>query len=147
MEWKAKDIDVFIKEKDYIDTAVVPLIPVTGGTAMKQAAEKAEFTQLLSLYLERQFKGRMLLFPPCSYFLGENPDSNLDLLNKWEANLKEAGFQYIFFLTSDKDWEGMSSSVLFVPSVPFEHMEEQYKQSIMEEQLKKLMIEIAKNWQ
>jgi len=151
MEWKAKDIDVYLKEKEYIDTAVVPVVPVSLGQQMKQTVEKGEFIHLLSLHLERQFKGRMLFFPPLTYFTDISDSLKAEMLLEWGKKIKKNDFKFVFFLTSDPEWRNMRevelSNLLFVPSVPLEHLDEQYKQTIMEDQVKQLMKDIIKGWQ
>lgn len=151
MEWKGKDIEVYLKEKSYIDTAIVPLIPVTFGSHMKQIVEKGEFAQLLSLHLERQFKGRMLIVPPFTYLHDLANSEKVPLINKWVKQMKEHEMKYIFLLTSDESWrnlaEELSASLLFAASVPLEHLDGQYKQSIIENQVTQLMNEIVQGWQ
>lgn len=151
MEWKAKDIEVYLQEKDYIDTAVVPLVPITLGDNMKQIVEKGEFIQLLSLHLERQFKGRMLFLPAFTYLSDSEESERTQRLQKWEQKIKENGFKYTFFLTSDPSWRNMDQfakeSLIFIPSIPLEHMDNQYKQTIMDDQVKELMKGIVKGWQ
>lgn len=151
MEWKAKDIEVYLKEKSYIDTAIVPLMPITFGSQMKQTVEKGEFIQLLSLQLERQFKGRMLVLPPFTYLIDLGDSEKVPLINKWVEQMKEHEMKHVFLLTADEIWrnlsEQLSASLLFAASVPLEHLDEQYKQSIMENQVKQLMNEIVQGWQ
>ncbi|MFD1707140.1 YpiF family protein [Siminovitchia sediminis] len=149
MQWKAEDIEVYLQEKEYIDTVVIPLIPLAFGPDIKQTVEKGEFAHLLSLQLERQFKGRMLFIPNFTYLMGDEEASLR--LQEWERKLRDSGFTYVFFLTSDPAWREVKEidpkTLLFVPSVPLEHMDNQYKQSIMEDQVKQLMKEIVKGWQ
>ncbi|VEF47978.1 Protein of uncharacterised function (DUF2487) [Bacillus freudenreichii] len=151
MEWKAKDIEVYLQEKEYIDTVVVPLVPIALGHNMKQIVEKGEFIQLLSLHLERQFKGRMLFLPAFTYLSDSEDSQKAERLQEWEEKIKENGVRYTFYLTSDPSWREMEhfaqESLLFVPSIPLDHMDDQFKQSIMEDQVKELMKGIVKGWQ
>lgn len=151
MEWKAKDIEIYLKEKSYIDTAVVPLMPITFGSHMKQIVEKGEFIQLLSLHLERQFKGRMLILPPFTYLNDLADGDKVPLINQWAKQMKENEMKYIFLLTSDESWRNLadqlSATLLFAASVPLAHLDEKYQQSIMENQVKQLMNEIVQGWQ
>ncbi|MBM7713625.1 YpiF family protein [Siminovitchia sp. FSL H7-0308] len=151
MEWKAKDIEVYLKEKSYIDTVIVPLIPISFGSHMKQIAEKGEFTHLLSQHLERQFKGRALALPPFTYLSEMADNEKVSSIQKWVEHMKEHEVKYVFLLTSDESWRSMaeqlSASLLFAASVPLEHLDEQYKHSIMETQVKQLMNEIVQGWQ
>ncbi|WP_433742831.1 YpiF family protein [Falsibacillus pallidus] len=153
MNWNAKDVEVYLKEKKFVDTAVVPLIPISFGDDMKQAANQGEFIELLSLHLERQFKGRMMFMPAFSYLRDEkgNPKGRLGDLIDLESSLKESGFTYVFHLTSDPAWntheKDLNGAVVWLPSVPLEHMDEPYKHSIMEDQVNQLLKVIVQKWQ
>ncbi|HEY4552764.1 MAG TPA: YpiF family protein [Bacillaceae bacterium] len=151
MNWNAKDIDLYLKERLYVDTAVIPLLPITFGEGMKQTAEQAEFIQLLALHLERQFKGRMLFIPPFTYLDTMEGAQKAETLDKWTEEARSSGFSTVFLLTSDSGWKPLESkvkgSLLWLPSVPFEHMEDQYKHSIIESQVKQLLAEIVRHWQ
>jgi hypothetical protein len=150
MKWNGKDIDLYLKEKQFIDTAVVPLLPIAIGSEMKQAASQGEFIELLSLHLERQFKGRLLLFPAFTYLNTLEDHQKMDMLQNWEVKLKESGFSHIFYLTSDISWREQDKTegkLIWIPSVPLEHMEEQYKHSILEDQVKQLINIIVQQWQ
>lgn len=151
MNWNAKDVEFYLQEKEYIDTAVVPLIPIALDTKIKHVAEKGEFTQLLSIHLERQFKGRMLFLPPFTYLSEFENEKKVILLNEWGEYIKESGFKHTFFLTADEQWTEMEGEIhktlLYVPSVPLEHVEESYKHTIMEDQVKSLMKKVVQGWQ
>lgn len=151
MNWNGKDAELYGKEKEFIDTAVVQLLPLDLGAGMKSAAEKGEFIQLLSMHLERQFRGRMMFLPPFTYFEDLSPDMKQSLLSSWEVKLKEAGFKYVFYLTSDLSWKNeakpKAGSLLAVPPIPLSHMEEQYKHSLMEDQVMQLLNTVVQLWQ
>lgn len=149
MNWNSKDIQIFSVEREYIDTAVIPLMPVALGEGIKRAAEQGEFIQLLSLHLERQFKGRTLILPPFTYM--KEPQEEMEELRTWTTNAKETGFSYVFYLTSDPRWQSIKDeckgALIYIPSIPLEHMDDQYKHSIMEKQLKSLIDDIVQAWQ
>lgn len=136
-------------EREYIDTAVIPLVPVVLGDGIKRAAEQGEFIQLLSLHLERQFKGRTLILPSFSYM--KEPNENIEALESWTMHAKEAGFSYVFYLTSDPRWQSIQDeckgTLIHIPSIPLEHMDEQHKHTVMENQLKTLIEKIVQAWQ
>lgn len=148
LKWNVKDIELFIREKEYVDTALIPVLPVEFESNMKRAAEQGEFIQLLSMHLERQFKGRLVLFPAFTYL--RESEAEWDLLSSWRTRAKEGGFAHVFFLTADKRWSSLGEeklgSFFYVPSIPLEHMEEKYKHAAMEDQLKTLIPKMIKNW-
>lgn len=63
MNWNGRDTESFQQQKEYVDTALVPLIPISFESDMKETASQYEFMQLLTTLLEKQFKGRILLIP------------------------------------------------------------------------------------
>lgn len=148
LKWNVNDVQLFIQEKEYVDTALIPLISVEFDGNMKRTAEQGEFIQLLSLHLEKQFKGRMVLLPPVTY-LGEQ-EIEMGLLTKWESQAKSGGFTHVFFLAADKRWNSVSETeienLFYVPSIPLEHLEEKYKYAAMEDQLKTLIPKMVKSW-
>ncbi|HLU22647.1 YpiF family protein [Lederbergia graminis] len=149
MNWTAKDVEVFLKEREYIDTAIIPLVPISFTESMRRVVEQGEFIDLLSLHLERQFKGRMLVIPPFTY-MGE-PDLKKVELQQWAQQAITSGFSHVFFLTSDKKWkqheEELTGKVIYVPSIPIKDMDEHYKHSMMDKQLNNIMDDIIEGWQ
>ncbi|WP_226672934.1 YpiF family protein [Rossellomorea aquimaris] len=151
MNWNVKDIEVFESEKAYIDTAVIPVVPVDFGKDIRVSAAQSEFINLLSLHLERQFKGRMMMTPSFTYRMSSLTDSEISRLSQWAEELGDSGVKHIFFLTSDSGWkkveDQLGDRLIWVPSIPLENLDEQYKHSIMEDQVKQLLNIIVQKWQ
>ena len=82
MKWVSKDIETYLSAKEYVDTAVIPLFTVSFGNEMKQSASSAEFITLLTNYLERQFTGRLMLFPPFTYLKTDDLEEVFNKLKK-----------------------------------------------------------------
>lgn len=151
MNWNVKDIEVFEAEKAYIDTAVIPVIPVDFGKDIRVSAAQSEFINLLTLHLERQFKGRMMMTPSFTYRMSSLMESEISRLSQWAEELSNSGVKHIFFLTSDSGWkkveDQLGDRLIWVPSIPLENLDEQYKHSIMEDQVKQLLNVIVQKWQ
>lgn len=150
MKWTAYDVSMYEKEKQYIDTAVLPLLPLTFSERAKLVAADGEFMQLITNEIERQLKGRLFLLPSFTYFLSETLDACVERLNDWTRELKEAGMSHVFYVTTDQKWkeakQELSGALFFLPSVPFEHMDESYKQQIVHEQTSKLLNAFISWW-
>ncbi|WHX84970.1 YpiF family protein [Bacillus paralicheniformis] len=146
MKWNTHDADIYLNAKEYIDTAVIPLISVNLGDQFKSAVSKGEFTSILAEELERQLKGRIYLFPPCTY-LDANEKSAQHI-----ADLKEmAGkhFRHIVFLTTDERWKQVLESekkLLWVPAIPLEHMKDSLKQKLLEDQIEQILNILLQYW-
>ncbi|PWW30347.1 uncharacterized protein DUF2487 [Cytobacillus oceanisediminis] len=151
MKWISQDMDMFLKEKQYVDTAVLPLLPVSFGDDIKQSVAMTEFISLLSVQLERQFRGRLIMLPGYAYLKSASEDKLVSGLGEWEEELKSEGFKHIFHLTSDSMWKALEDrlegGLIWLPSLPLEHMDENYKNSILEDQVKQLLTLFVQKWQ
>lgn len=149
MKWVPADIEKFVKASEYIDTAVIPLLPVSLGDDIKETASMADFADILSSQLERQLQGRILLLPGFSY-LKNTASESLALLQKWEAELLDRQFNHVFYITSDMGWKQqeklLKGTLLWLPSLPLHQMDEGSKVSVMEDQVRQLMNLFISKW-
>ncbi|ANB57656.1 hypothetical protein GFC29_1464 [Anoxybacillus sp. B7M1] len=148
MKWTVSDVDMYEKEKQYIDTALLPLVQLTLSNATKTAVAGGEFVQLLANEVERQLKGRLFLLPPFTYFLTETKEECVKRLNVWTDELKKSGMAHVFYLTSDRMWNEteLGGKLFVLPSIPFEHMDEVYQQQMVREQTSKLLSSFISHW-
>lgn len=150
MKWLVKEIETYLGAKEYVDTAVIPLYSVSFGKEMTQSASSAEFITLLTNYLERQFTGRLLLFPPFTYLKSENSDDVFYELKKWEASIEKSEFKHIFYITSESDWkrheDKLSGTLIWLPSLPLEHINESQKIAMIESQVKQILSLFTQKW-
>jgi len=150
MKWTSHDVDMYNQAKEYIDTALVPLIPIAMGGDMEQSASMAEYTALLAGQLERQFTGRLVLLPAFTYMESENQDEAAYRLSKWEESLAGEGFKHIFLLTTDENWrlseKGLGGSLIWLPLLPLAGLEEQQKVILINGQIKQLMKLFTAKW-
>ena len=68
MKWIVKDVEQFEQAREYVDTGVIPLLSISTAKKMKMVVEQ-EFIELLSMELEREYKGRVLLLPAFTYLV------------------------------------------------------------------------------
>lgn len=150
MKWNPQDVEVYLQSKEYVDTAVIPLLPVAFDSEMGQAAAMSEFITLVTGQLERQFKGRILLLPGFSYLKIVEEENTFTNLLDWETQLKSNGFKHIFYLTSDVFWKPfdgrLSGSLVWIPSIPLETMQESMKISVVENQVKQMINLFTREW-
>ena len=146
MNWNATDMNVFLQQKEYIDTVVVPLIKVeTTDSRMKASASSSDFLMNLASYIEMQFRGRIMVAPPFAY------SPSMDLVQYGEMLSKDMSaspFRHVFYLTTDANWTtiGIEGKVLWLPAIPIESMDDRLKQSILEDQLKQLLPLFTEEW-
>lgn len=151
MRWVTQDIEMFMKSKEYIDTAVIPLLPISFADDMKNTACSHEFISMLSVQVERQFHGRLLMLPSHTYLTSLAGEESVRNLLIWEEKLFSEGFKYIFYFTSDSLWKShenqLKGDVLWLPSLPLEQFDESQRNSIMEDQVKQLVNLFLQKWQ
>lgn len=149
MKWKTTDIDIYFQAKEYVDTALIPIFPIGWGEEVKTTVSLGEFIALFADELERQFKGRLVQFPPFTYLKDEVEKQTR--LAEWVRQLKEAGFQHVILLTSDVDWKRyeheLNGMLVWLPVLPLEHVEAQYKQEMLASQMKQIIQLITTEWQ
>jgi Protein of unknown function (DUF2487) len=151
MKWNSEDIEMYLKAKEYVDTIVLPLFPVSLDDQMKQTAEMTEFISLICVQLERQFRGRLIMLPGYTYLKSIRVDELTSNLLKWEQEFLNKGFKHIVYLTSDSDWKKFESqlngSLIWLPTIAFQKMDEQYRNIILEDQVKQLYSLFIQKWQ
>lgn len=151
MKWIPQDIEVFIKSKEYIDTAVLPLLPISfKDDQIKQTAAMTEFIMLLTSQLERQFRGRILLLPGFTYIKTNDEENMMQFLQAWEDKLFSESFKHVLYVTSDSDWkvheEKLKGELIWLPTLPLDSLDEQYKLSILDDQVKQLLNLFVQKW-
>ncbi|WP_273852276.1 YpiF family protein [Guptibacillus spartinae] len=151
MKWTESDIALFEKEKEYVDTAVLPLVPISMTSSLKTTVSMGEYISIISSELERQLKGRLLLLPAFTYLSSEEQETTKNRLKKVEEELKLGGIQHIISLTADVNWkqveDQVSSALLWMPAIPLEHMDEQYKMETVSAQVKQVLQFVTNTWQ
>ena len=115
---------------------VVPLIPITFDDQMKQLTSSSDFISILSMEIEKKFKGRIFLTPTFYYVNGDK--KKVDSLQNWIMELKQAKFKYIYFLSSDHSWEkeekNLTGSFLLIPVFSVEHLEMEQAHEVIKQQ-------------
>lgn len=146
MYWNSKDVSVFIEQKEFVDTAVIPLLLIDGqASQLKQNASSAEFLMALTAFIENQFKGRVVLMPPITYTKRSNYQQ---LAEEWTETLNDMGFKHLFFVSSDMVWgtEASELNVIYTPSIPLENMDQKLRQSVLDDQLRQIIPVFANRW-
>ncbi|KML16085.1 hypothetical protein VK97_08590 [Bacillus sp. LK10] len=145
MKFQAEDAELFLQSKDYIDTAIIPLVGID-ASHIKQTVSLGEFTMLVAEDLERQLKGRVFLFPPHTY-LEVNNRKQEDILAV-KQSLQEH-FQHVVFITSDNKWKEqleVIESAFILQSVPLEHLKVNLKQKVIQDSVEQILNFLLQKW-
>lgn len=146
MYFNANDVTSFMAQKEFIDTAIVPLVAIDlTSEKIKQSGAEADFLLSLTSFVEQQFKGRLLLLPPFSY---STILKNEELPQQLESQLHNAGFKHVFFITCDHFWTNIGDvvNVIWLPAIPLESMDKGVKNSILEDQLRQVIPTLSTKW-
>ncbi|PLS16339.1 DUF2487 domain-containing protein [Bacillus sp. M6-12] len=150
MKWTPNDMDMYLQAKEYVDTALIPLVPVSFAENMKQSASMKDFTDILTVEIERQFKGRIMLLPQLAYLSALDEEKRLELAAGWARELKEQGFAHVFYITSDSEWkeneQELEGSLIWIPSIPLEHLEEKHKKPMIDDQVRQVLAIFTRKW-
>ena len=146
MIFKVSDIEQFQAQKQFIDTAIVPLVQLDfSEQGIKQSSSATDYLMTLTTFVEQQFRGRLVLIPPFSYTAQTR---NENLTKSLLEQLQEAGFKSVIFMTCDPEWTSQKESydIIWLPSIPLESMDKTVKQRILEEQIKQIIPVLTKVW-
>ena len=146
MFFNVKDVEQFQAQKQFIDTAIVPLLNLNfEDNSIKQSSSAAEYLMSLTAFIEQQFKGRLMLIPPFTYI--EQTRQQVDI-NVLKEALINSGFKHVFFVTCDHYWTSFQNNlnIIWLPPIPMESMDKTVKQKILEDQLKQVIPSLTLAW-
>lgn len=123
LKWTPEDLQKYVQAKEYIDTAIIPVLGFQMNDEKK--LEKEAFQrEVLSIYtneIEKELSGRLLLTPPYNYVKSDDMTKELERLNNWIDHIKEQPFTSVFILTFDNQWKkiekNLNAELLWFPSV------------------------------
>ena len=148
MKWTAKDLDMYMQSKEYVDTVLIPLVPLSFKGQMKQTGSMNEFLTILSLEIEKQMKGRILLLPTFHYLSDEM--DKVERLKRWANEVKENNFEHVFFLTSDSEWKKeereLENNLVWIPAIPLEGLEIEQAREMINQQVLQILDIFSYNW-
>ncbi|MBB5172873.1 YpiF family protein [Texcoconibacillus texcoconensis] len=151
MKWTMQDIDTYLQAKEYVDTAVIPLIPIDLKEDVKQKVSMGTFISTMADAIERQFKGRVLLFPAFTYIKNQPLEKRKSELIDWDRHVYEQGFKHVVYLTADGDWKQVEDELpdmlVWLPALPFENMEDRYLKQMIDQQMKQIIPLLTNKWQ
>ncbi|MFE5427271.1 MULTISPECIES: YpiF family protein [Bacillaceae] len=148
MKWTAKDLDMYMQSKEYVDTVLIPLVPLSFKGQMKQSGSMNEFLTILSLEIEKQMKGRILLLPTFHYISDEM--DKVERLKRWANEVKENDFEHVFFLTSDFEWKKeereLENNLVWIPAIPLDGLEIEQAREMINQQVLQILDIFSYNW-
>ena len=152
MKWNRHGIETFVSEKEFIDTALIPLIPLDLQQDPSKAALQGEYITILAEEVEKQLTGRVMLLPPYPYKKNAGSvDALVAELNEWNTYYHDVGMINTIYLTCDEDLAELNvvskARVIWMPMVPLNHLEARQAKGMIREQASQVLPKIMKIWQ
>ncbi|WAA13753.1 DUF2487 family protein [Fervidibacillus halotolerans] len=150
MRWTAEEAVVYLQSKEYIDTALIPIISISFDQKGIDSGNDNEWIQRISMEIEKQFKGRILLLPPLSYATSFQKEQRKNWFRLWVESLNNNVFKHLLFIGTEDLWvsvaEEFDCKYFRIPSVPLRHLDDPYKWTMVQNQVKKLLPQIVEMW-
>ena len=121
MKWNKADLESYVKEKEYIDTLLVPIIPfqLSDETDLVKMAFQNEVLAIFLNELEKELKGRVMLTPNYHYLKSTKKEEEIDRINTWIKDANKQPFNHTFFFTFDASWkkeeQALDGTLLWLP--------------------------------
>ncbi|MEY8349620.1 YpiF family protein [Bacillus cereus] len=150
VKWAVKDVEQFEQAREYVDTCIIPLLSISVAKEMKSIVAQGEFIEILSMELEREYKGRVFLLPPFTY-LAEQQQEEQERLQNWTSHLQEQGLKHIAYITSDFAWKegeaALQGHLFWLPALSLEEFSDQAKREVIHAHIKNIMELLTEKWE
>ncbi|SDJ67600.1 DUF2487 family protein [Sediminibacillus albus] len=152
MQWNKQDLGQYLTAEEYIDTLLIPLVPISLATGedMVKGAGQMETTNIFVKEMEKQYKGRIFLLPIYSYLSSPDLEAEAVRLNKWVENACQRPFRHVFFFTFDHQWKKqerlLSGNLLWLPSIKADDIQSKETKAVVNDQVSQLTELIKSYW-
>lgn len=151
MKWELSSADHFLQHKEYIDTAIIPLVRVSLADDYKESVQLATWVTGVAHALEEQLTGRVLLLPVHTYYERYDEEELIKHLSSVQFYLQGHQFKYIvFLLLADEQIERALKERLSFISIPYPEESEgtlHVSKALMEKVSIHLANELINLWQ
>lgn len=148
MRWTTNDLQQVLDNKEYIDTIIVPLCPVSLHPESINLADQREDLTIITSELERNFKGRIVIAPEFTYL--QNDPSKFERLFAWNNEFISNGMKHIFYITCDYEWKQekneLDESIIWIPDLTINSLDEASQKVVVNKQVSHLSAFFLKKW-
>lgn len=139
MLYNFKDISVLKDQLEFIDTAIIPFAGADMDSNALANTSNIELLQLVTIQLEKQFKGRIFITPAMT-----TVSSDTTVLEQYKAQLREYGFKNVVVLTHMD--LGDTHTAIRLNHIPLQDMTNDIKFEMVNDEAKKVMKSIISIW-
>ncbi|WP_249871859.1 YpiF family protein [Oceanobacillus saliphilus] len=153
MKWRKNDIQQYVQSKEYIDTILLPLIPIqlSSDDDAEKHASQSEVMNILANEIEKELTGRIMLAPNYHYLKSADKQLESKRLNGWAEDMKKQPFSHIVYITFDSSWKkhekDISDNLLWMPAVQVGEINSKEMHGIIREQVGQTVELIRSYWQ
>ncbi|MGP4071936.1 DUF2487 family protein [Piscibacillus sp. B03] len=153
MKYQSSDIKQYVQAKEYIDTAILPIIPYSFNTDQDliQLSTQKELIKLYVNQIEGELKGRVFVLPEYYYLKTDK------ILEEEKARLKgfvnhinQQPFKYTFLITSDSKMRKIDRDVdaelIWLPGMSAPDLNQQEAQQFIQSQVQEIKMLIQDSW-
>ncbi|MGJ9456807.1 YpiF family protein [Oceanobacillus sp. CF4.6] len=152
MKWRKTDLQQYVQAKEYIDTILLPLVPIqlSNDEEANKYSSQAEVIARLANGIEKELTGRTMLVPNYHYLKSADKATEVQRLNDWAVDMKEQPFSHIIYITFDSTWKkqekALTESLLWMPAVQTEELNSKEMQRIINDQVGQTVDLIRSYW-
>lgn len=139
MLYNFNDIKNLKDQLEFVDTAVIPFVSADLDEQALTHANDIELVQLVTIQLEKQFKGRIFITPAMTTVV-----SDTEVLKQYQKQLYDYGFKNVVILTHlnlDDDFNSIRLN-----QIPLQDMSSDIKFDLVNDEVKKVMKSIISIW-
>ncbi|GEN45149.1 DUF2487 family protein [Alkalibacillus haloalkaliphilus] len=152
MKWMHQDVQNYTKAKEYIDSAIMPLIPFSfeNDDELSKLAYQHEVMQIFMTQIEKQLKGRVFLLPVYNYLKQNKLEDEYERLETVVNHVNEQPFKHIFLFTFDKKWRKYNSEIdaelIWLPAPQQGDLNQVETQQLVQSQVSEIEDLIKEQW-
>ncbi|TFB23972.1 DUF2487 family protein [Filobacillus milosensis] len=152
MKYKTSDTSQYTQAKEYIDTAIIPLIPFSfvSDQEMTQLSLQKEMTQIYIDQIEKELKGRVFVTPEYYYVKNDKISDEKLRLEEYVNHINKQPFKYIFLITPDNKWrkitKDMDVDLIWIPVIKEGNLNQSETQQLIQSQVKEIQSLIMDSW-
>ncbi|CAD2073589.1 hypothetical protein GCM10007275_03850 [Jeotgalicoccus coquinae] len=140
MLYNNRDLRMLKDEIEFVDTAIVPFVNIGFDGNLLHHANNLELIQLVTIQLEKQLKGRLMITPSLTSVGGDSSS-----LAAYRDQLTEYGFKNVVSLSFDAlETDGVHN--IKMNSIPISDMDNEMKISIINDEVKSVIKQIIGVW-
>jgi hypothetical protein len=153
MKWRKSDIEKYVQAKEYIDTALIPLLPfnLANDEEAKKSSFQSELLTIIVSEIEKEITGRILLLPNFYYVKDSDRNAETQRLQSWTSEAGRQGLENIFYITFDSAWKKsekqLDGNLIWLPAIQSGDIQSKEMEPVIRDQKSQMVELIRSYWQ